>query len=191
MGQVIDLFVLYQLIKKIATPFENTQAFKLGLIDKKGKRLKKATSVEEKKAMTYLDRFVFNIKRVMGKANLDNKLATFAGALFMLKESNSEMKRMPSDQEIIDGINEEMQYLSEATLKEFDEFISEDAPTNAGGPAIAGMGPEGVHWRDNGPDGILRRGRPRSRGKAIDGISYLKRMNKRRVANTQSRLARK
>jgi len=87
-SQAVDLYVLYQIIKRISTPFEDTDAYKLGLIDKKGKRLKKASTSEEKKAMTYFDRFVFNIKRVMGKVGLDTRVGTYAAALFLLKESD-------------------------------------------------------------------------------------------------------
>ena len=80
-SQAVDLYVLYQIIKRISTPFEDTDAFKLGLIDKNGKRLKKAGTKEEKDAMTYFDRFVFNIKRVMNKVGLDTKVGSYAAAL--------------------------------------------------------------------------------------------------------------
>ena len=56
-------------IKKMATPFEKTQAYKLGIIDKKGKVLKKMGDLEteqEKKAYTLLDRVIWNIKKLMG-----------------------------------------------------------------------------------------------------------------------------
>ena len=55
-------------IKKMATPFEKTQAFKLGIIDKKGRVLKKMGDLEteqEKKAYTLLDRVIWNIKKLM------------------------------------------------------------------------------------------------------------------------------
>ena len=36
MGRAIDLFVTYRFIKLLVTPFEKTDAFKLGIIDKNG-----------------------------------------------------------------------------------------------------------------------------------------------------------
>ena len=39
MGRAIDLFVTYRFIKLLTTPFEKTDAFKLGIIDKDGNRL--------------------------------------------------------------------------------------------------------------------------------------------------------
>ena len=38
MGRAIDLFVTYRFIKLLVTPFEKTEAFKLGIIDEKGTR---------------------------------------------------------------------------------------------------------------------------------------------------------
>ena len=38
---VIDLFLLYQFIKRLATPFKEWDAYELGIIDAKGKQLKK------------------------------------------------------------------------------------------------------------------------------------------------------
>ena len=39
MGRAIDLFVTYRFIKLLVTPFEKTEAFKLGIIDNKGNRI--------------------------------------------------------------------------------------------------------------------------------------------------------
>ena len=48
MANVVNLYLLYRIVKDLSTPFDETEAFKLGLIDEKGKRLKKAESKEEK-----------------------------------------------------------------------------------------------------------------------------------------------
>ena len=42
MGRAIDLLITYRVIKMLVTPFENTEAYKLGIIDKNGKVLRKA-----------------------------------------------------------------------------------------------------------------------------------------------------
>ena len=39
MGRAIDLFVTYRFIKLLVTPFEKTEAFKLGIIDETGNRV--------------------------------------------------------------------------------------------------------------------------------------------------------
>jgi len=40
MGRAIDLFVTYRFIKLLVTPFEKTEAFKLGIIDETGNRIR-------------------------------------------------------------------------------------------------------------------------------------------------------
>ena len=42
-SNLVDIYVLYRIIKDLATPFEKTDAFKTGLIDKKGERLRDST----------------------------------------------------------------------------------------------------------------------------------------------------
>ena len=41
MGRAIDLFVTYRFLKLLTTPFEKVDAYKFGIIDKQGKRIKK------------------------------------------------------------------------------------------------------------------------------------------------------
>ena len=62
-----NLATAYFFVKKMATRFEKTEAYKLGIIDKKGKILKpmkELTSDKERKAYTLLDRVIWNIKKL-------------------------------------------------------------------------------------------------------------------------------
>ena len=99
MGRAIDLFVTYRFIKLLVTPFNKTEAFKLGIIDEKGNRAKiegtnKATSLntsKEKNAYTVLHKLVFNIIKIFAKVpGLGSKLGTYAAALFLLKDTFKE-----------------------------------------------------------------------------------------------------
>ena len=99
MGRAIDLFVTYRFIKLLVTPFNKTEAFKLGIIDEKGNRAKiegtnKATSlntIKERNAYTDLHKLVFNIKKIFAKVpGLGSKLGTYAAALFLLKDTFKE-----------------------------------------------------------------------------------------------------
>jgi hypothetical protein len=138
MGQAVDLFLVYQFIKRLSTPFEETKAYDLGLIDEKGKRLKKASTREEKDAMTYYDRLIFNLKRLIAKAGIQSKFVTFAAALFLLKEEQSGVKRSEevSEKELMLFKEQNM-----STIRDLVE-LTEEAPANAvGGGNIAGAGP--------------------------------------------------
>ena len=138
MGQAVDLFLVYQFIKRLSTPFEETKAYELGLIDEKGKRLKKASTRDEKDAMTYYDRLIFNLKRLIAKAGIQSKFVTFAAALFLLKEEQSGTKR---DEEVTERELMLFKEQNMSTIKNLVE-LTEDAPANAVGTGnIAGAGP--------------------------------------------------
>ena len=135
MGRAIDLFVTYRFIKLLVTPFEKTEAFKLGIIDKDGNRVLPYTppggvrrvvpeplvSSEEKNAYTILHKLVFNIKKLFGKVpGLRTKLGTYAAALFLLKDT---FKESVDDPDMFE--KEFMKYLKEEGY-EIDNSISEE-----------------------------------------------------------------
>ena len=129
MGRAIDLFVTYRFIKLLVTPFEKTEAFKLGIIDEKGKRslepgTNKPTTLrttEERNAFTVLHKLVFNIKKIFNKVpGLRTKLGTYAAALFLLKDT---FKESVDDPDIFE--KEFMKYLKEEGY-EIDNSISEE-----------------------------------------------------------------
>ena len=76
----------------LVTPFKKFKAFELGIIDEKGKVLRKMKEVKgsERKHYTMLHRFVFNLKRILQKVGLGSRLGSFAVALALLiKEDKS------------------------------------------------------------------------------------------------------
>ena len=128
MGRAVDLFVTYRFLKLLTTPFDKTDAFKFGIIDKDGNRIKnKDGSVEvlrtpdEKGAYTILHKLIFNIKKLFGKVpGLRTKVGTYAAALFLLKDT---FKEHVEDPDIFE--KEFMKYLKEEGY-ELDNSISED-----------------------------------------------------------------
>ena len=134
MGRAIDLFVTYRFIKLLVTPFKDTDAFKLGIIDEKGNRVMpppvrgvrqtKPTplrTTEEKNAYTILHKLVFNIKKIFAKVpGLRTKLGTYAAALFLLKDT---FKESVDDPDVFE--KEFMKYLKEQGY-ELDDSINEE-----------------------------------------------------------------
>jgi len=90
MGRVIDALIAYRLLKLLVTPFKKTKAYQMGIIDDKGKVLIKAKQfkdkipankrAEAKKSYTLLIRFVFNLKRLLGKVGIRGPLGSAAAA---------------------------------------------------------------------------------------------------------------
>ena len=83
MSRVIDAVVAYRVLKLLVTPFNKTKAFALGIIDEKGKVLKKSKEIKdpkERNAYTLLIRFVFNLKRMLSKVGIRGPLGSSAAA---------------------------------------------------------------------------------------------------------------
>ena len=101
MGRVIDALIAYRVLKLLVTPFNRTKAFKLGIIDDKGKVLIKSKNFlktfssqelpKAREAYTLLIRFVFNLKRLLGKVGIRGPITTSAAAaVAFFKEENGE-----------------------------------------------------------------------------------------------------
>ena len=121
MSRAVDLFVTYRFLKLLVTPWQKQEAFKLGIIDNKGKALKKARDLateEERSSFSLLHRLVFNVKRIFGKVpGLRTQLGTYAAALFLLKE-HYKIENLPE--------GEITKYLLENNLVELYDDISEE-----------------------------------------------------------------
>ena len=130
MGRAIDLFVTYRFLKLLTTPFEKTEAFKLGIIDDDGNRIMQKgikkpqvplVTTQEKNAYTILHKLVFNIKKIFAKVpGLRTKVGTYAAALFLLKDT---FKESVDDPDMFE--KEFIKYLKENDI-EFDDSISEE-----------------------------------------------------------------
>ena len=95
-NRAVDLIITYRVIKLLVTPFNKQEAYKYGIIDDKGKVLKKFRTLqkpEEKKAYTLLHRFVFNLKRILQKVGLGSRIGSFAVALALLIKENKEYEQ--------------------------------------------------------------------------------------------------
>jgi len=128
MAQILDTVIVYQLLRKLVTPFIQMPAYQMGIIDENGDFLKKVDTLtpEEKATVTPLDILVINLKRILGKfPGGKSKLASFAAALYLIRAHNK-----VNESNITDTL---------FTLEEdFNKFLEEDAPVNATGAFVAG-----------------------------------------------------
>ena len=101
-GGALNLYFIYKFLRILTTPFASTEAFKLGIIDEKGKILKKKSklkTIAEKEAYTMMHRLVWKLKRLMEKIPFGkSRLASYAAALWLIKEENE-----------FDGTDQELQ----------------------------------------------------------------------------------
>jgi hypothetical protein len=104
-----DLVYTIRFLKLLTTSFDKTKAFKMGLIDAKGKKLRSPETSAEKGAYTLFHRLVYNIKKLIPSG----KIGSLASALFLLKEKygiNPERVLEESGIDPLDLINENSQW---------------------------------------------------------------------------------
>lgn len=113
-----DLVYTFRFLRLLTTSFEDTEAYKKGIIDKDGKKLKTFDLNTMDNRDTYKNyytpfhRLVFNIKKIMAKVpGGGSRIASYAAALFLLKE-----KFGVSDKEIKKSLNiDPLDFMSEQT----------------------------------------------------------------------------
>lgn len=140
---VVDLFLVYQFLRRLATPFNEWDAYELGIIDERGNLLKKRRelrTVKERDAFGIFDLMITKIKRLIEKApGGQSRIASYAAALYLIKEDWEHM----TEEELEYSIEQYFDSLDESTDYKFELFsrMEEEVPANAAaGGAVAGMG---------------------------------------------------
>lgn len=83
----VDFIYAFRLVKILYQPWESTEAFKLGLIDSNGKKIRSPSSLQERAAYSPFISLVFNVKRLLGKVpGGDSRIAGLAASYMMMKE---------------------------------------------------------------------------------------------------------
>jgi hypothetical protein len=118
LSRAADLGYAFRFLKLLTTPWEKLPAYDLGIIDKRGRNLKKAKELktnEEKSAYTIFHRLVFNVKRLLQLApGGKSKIASYAAALFLIREHT--------------GMSEEK--IEEIITKALDDGLENDITEN-------------------------------------------------------------
>lgn len=142
-SRLIDNLIAYRILYMLVTPFVDTKAYKLGIIDDKGKNLRKTSTLktsEERDAYTYLNRLVFNMKKILGKLpGGDSRLKNLVAALFLVKEYYEAKDRTTSLMEdrfmrVLDRVNEGVVLVEEEI--EIKQFLSKIQEEGEGGAPI-------------------------------------------------------
>lgn len=85
-----DFFYTLRFLRLLTTPWNKTNAFKEGIIDDKGKVIKKPETSKEKAVYNTFHRLVYNLKRLLNKLPFGRStIASYAAALFLIKEESN------------------------------------------------------------------------------------------------------
>ena len=140
---LVDTYLAYKFIKMLATPWKKTDAYKLGIIDRNGKRIRSEEADDAARnagsKYTNIHKVVFNIKRLVNKLpGGKSKLGGAAAAVWMLKE---EAKKMGvEDNTLIERVF--VDYLTENGLMEAginEDFSKLDLIVTKGTYKLNGM----------------------------------------------------
>lgn len=154
MSQIIDNLISLRILHILLTPIENSEAYRLGIVDKNGKQIKKPKSEEERDSWTNLTKIIFKLKSILAK-NLQGEkdIRAIANSMHIAKEC---MEYDIETLNIENIFNESIDYVTEEDVEKvksmllsedhisFKKFIEEDAPANnaSATPGIDGFTPE-------------------------------------------------
>jgi hypothetical protein len=145
---IVDLFLVYQFLKRLATPFENWEAYKLGIIDAEGnilKSRKELRTVKERDAWGKFDLMISKLKRLIAKVpGGQTKLASYAAALWLIKEHSEHDEETLTEEQLSESFGDYFKYVKENREDDINsmfETAMTAAPVNsAGSGAVAGIG---------------------------------------------------
>jgi len=143
--RALDLFLVYQFLKRLLLPFDKWPAYQAGIIDADGKVLRKRNTLSgpERGVWGLFDVMTANIKKLIMKApGGKTKLASALAAAYLLKEMNN------VTEENVDQLTEN-----------FSVMLNEEIANNAGDGKVAGLGvgPQGEPGRSKKSVKIIRR----------------------------------
>ena len=129
---VIDIYLVYQFLRRLATPFTKWEAFKTGVIDKEGKVLipKNKRTPEQQRSFKVFDVMILKLKRLLGKIpGGKSRIASYAAALWLIREYDESK----SEEQILSEDVDYLKYIQYVRNERFSRFrkIIEDAPVNA------------------------------------------------------------
>lgn len=82
-----DLFYTFRFLRLLTTPWTNTGAYKAGLIDDKGNKIRSPETDKERDVYNLFHRLVFNLKKLINKIPFGKTtLASYLAALYLIKE---------------------------------------------------------------------------------------------------------
>jgi hypothetical protein len=85
--RIVDNLIALRIIYLLTVPFEKTDAFKFGLIDANGSKLKDAETADEKNSTSMLHRLVWNIKKVFALVpGGKTRVGSLAAAYLLVRE---------------------------------------------------------------------------------------------------------
>ena len=150
MTRLVDNLIAFKILKMLVTPFDQSDAFKLGIIDAQGKTLRRSntlTSEKEKESFDYLHRLVFGMKRIINKLpGGESKLKSLIAALWLVKEQYETSNKMTNGVleekfvQLVKMMDNRVSLVEEEIIVK--KFLEEDGVANVTGAAVSTDAPK-------------------------------------------------
>ena len=142
---VVDLYLVYEFIKRLATPFEEWEAYERGIIDEEGNILmgprERRRNIKDRQAFGKFDLLVLKLKKLLEKIpGGQSRLGSYAAALWLVKEHVEKGKETLTEQSLV-------HYMTLAedldVNGKFENYLDETMGVGAGTVDGIGVGPKG------------------------------------------------
>lgn len=165
--RIVDNLAALRIVWLLATPFEKFEAYKLGLIDENGNKLKKAETAEEKNATSMLHRLAWNLKKIIALApGGKTRIGSLVAAYLLMKEAHeNDYDELQLEESLLDKfqVYRNVRFIEEELMvEEAIRALFEDAPANAAGSAVSTDAP------------VIRRGGRKFASFELDDETYSK-----------------
>tara|TARA_B100000282_G_C31653831_1_gene454299 strand:- start:10 stop:786 length:777 start_codon:yes stop_codon:yes gene_type:complete len=148
-AKLVDNLIALRMLRLFTVKYEDTQAYKLGIINEKGEQLIKMRNFvtnDQGNAYTLLHRLVFRLRGLLEKVPfVKSRLANYAAALLLVREKIvKEEEFFESDDVLLEKLDmaehRPMYSLCEQQVRK----AWEDAAANQTGPGVAGTADSGT-----------------------------------------------
>jgi len=142
LGSYVTSFSLYKFLQDISNPITSLDAYRLGIVDSRGKQLKEPQTEREKQAYSPYHQMIIMVKKVFDRVpdpRTSSQLKTLMGTIQIFSEEVEELGG--SSKEFKKGI---LNILMERGIDLESHMLSEEITNIASSGAIAGMGYEDI-----------------------------------------------
>jgi len=165
LGSYVTSFTMYKFIKDITLNFTDFPAYRLGIIDARGNKIKEPQTEQELNSYSTYYQLIFSVKKIFDKVPDPKTKSQLRSVVTALKLFSEEAEKIGADSKsLIIGINS---YLKEngIDLEEYELDLAFEemggAPTNSMGAGGFGVASPGISSRSPaiaGFDPLLFRG---------------------------------
>ena len=144
----MDNAIALRLLVMLTTPFKEMDAYKAGVIDDKGKYIVKPNdrTAEQKKVLTYLDKLIINVKKMINKLpGGENNLKNIIAAMILIKENMEYENKVVLTEENLAKVYDDSKYDDDKVrfIKTWCEYLKLKEETGTSAIASSSTSNEG------------------------------------------------